>query len=178
MRYCPCVSVRGGGQFKAGKETRRVRPCTGRGVKNMPDIRIVLITANRTLAAAGTRAFLSAGINSSVVSSCPNFIMQDNKRDVAIVFLDLDCLGMAKMAELRAFVSKIKGISVIAMCDAARTSNREMVEILSSGVNDVITNSIDMTLLIAKTRAHLRRFGTDVQKNEQAAEKWLNRNNT
>ncbi|HBA62134.1 MAG TPA: hypothetical protein DCZ92_15235 [Elusimicrobia bacterium] len=144
----------------------------------MPDYRIVLITANRNLAAAGTRAFISAGINSSVVSSCANFIMQDNKRDVAIVFLDLDCLGLAKMADLRAFVGKTKGISVIAMCDSARTSNREMVEILSSGVNDVINNSIDMTLLIAKTKAHLRRYGADQLKNEQAAQKWLDRNNS
>ena len=142
----------------------------------MPDFKIVLITANKNLAAAGTRAFISAGINASVVSSCPNFLMQD-KRDVAIVFLDLDCLGMAKMADLRAFVGKTKGISVIAMCDSARTSNREMVDILSSGVNDVIHNSIDMTLLIAKTKAHLRRFGADVLKNERAAEKWLQRDN-
>lgn len=165
-------------QLKAVSGTRRARPRTGACATIMPDVRIVLITANRTLAAAGTRAFLSAGINSSVVSSCPNFIMQDNKRDVAIIFVDLDCLGMAKMPELRAFVSKTKGISVIAMCNSAKTSNREMVEILSSGVNDVITNSIDMTLLIAKTKAHLRRFGADLQKNEQAAEKWLNRENT
>ena len=142
----------------------------------MPDLKIVLITGNKNLAAAGTRAFISAGINSSIVSSCPNFIMQD-KRDVAIVFLDLDCLGMAKMADLRAFVKNAKGISVIAMCDSARTSNREMVEILSSGVNDVINNSIDMTLLIAKTKAHLRRIGADLLKNEHAAEKWLKREN-
>jgi len=40
-----------------------------------------------------------------------------------------------------------------------KTSNRQTVEILATGVNDLIPNAIDMNLLTAKTRAHLRRLG-------------------
>lgn len=124
----------------------------------MPDLKVLLITANSELSAAATRAFASAYIQLVVLTSCAKFPVQDKPKFI-LVLLDMDSLGIAKISELRAFLGRMRGLAVIAMCDMAKTPNKVTVEILSTGVNDVMPNAIDMNLLIAKTRAHLRRLG-------------------
>ncbi|OGS13501.1 MAG: hypothetical protein A2285_04310 [Elusimicrobia bacterium RIFOXYA12_FULL_57_11] len=124
----------------------------------MPDQKVLLITANAGLSAAAAGAFASVYIQLVVLTSCAKFPVQDKPKFI-LVLLDMDSLGAAKMSELRAFLARMRGLPVIALCDMAKTPNKDTVEILSTGVNDVIPNAINMNLLIAKTRAHLRRLG-------------------
>lgn len=138
----------------------------------MPNYKIFLITASEILATSASKAFASAGINFAQLRSCADFFAQ-GWRETDIIFLDLACVGRNKPSELKTFLGKIREVSVIAMCDAAKTSHDEMVEILSSGVDDAISTSIDMSLLIAKTRAYLRRVDLrHIMKTERAAQKW------
>ncbi|HAF95880.1 MAG: hypothetical protein A2X34_01190 [Elusimicrobia bacterium GWC2_51_8] len=138
----------------------------------MPNFKIFLITANETLAANASKAFASAGFNFVLQCSCADFFAQ-GWRDAGIVFLDLACVGQDKPAELKKFLGKMREVSVIAMCETPKTSNREMIEILASGVDDAISTSIEMSLLMAKTRAYIRRVEVRrMIKTEQAAKKW------
>jgi len=138
----------------------------------MQSSKIFLITTNDVLAGGALKAFVSAGISPVLLRSCQDFFAQ-NWKDACIVFLDLNRLGGNKPAELKSFIGKAHEASVIAMCDTAKISNKEMVEILSSGVDDAISTSIDMTLLIAKTKAYMRRVEVRrSQINDRAAEKW------
>lgn len=138
----------------------------------MSDLKVLLITANTVLAGATARTFSSANIQLTVLTSCAKFPVQD-KPHYILVLLDLDSLGMAKMSELRSFLARMRGLAVIAMCDMTRTSNRETVEILSTGVNDIIPNAIDMNLLMAKTKSHLRRLGAvNPASDDRAAGTW------
>ncbi|HNW44122.1 MAG TPA: hypothetical protein PKI19_06435 [Elusimicrobiales bacterium] len=138
----------------------------------MADQRVLLITANSNLASAAARTFASAYIPLVTVTACAKFTTQDKPKFI-LVLLDMDSLGIAKMSELRSFLARMRGLSVIAMCDMARTPNRETVEILATGVNDVIPNAIDMNLLIAKTKAHLRRLGAgNTAGTDRAAGSW------
>lgn len=124
----------------------------------MPDFKVLLITTKAELSAAAERAFASAYIQLAVLTSCTKFLVQDKPKFV-LVLLDMDSLGTAKIMELKAFLARMRGLPVIAMCDMTKTPNKVTVEILSTGVNDVMPNAIDMNLLIAKTRSHLRRLG-------------------
>ena len=138
----------------------------------MPNFQIFLITADNVLAGGALKAFASAGFNSVLLRSCADFFAQ-GWRETGIIFLDLACVGRDKPAELKTFFGKTHESSVIAMCDTAKTPSGEMVEILSSGVDDVISTSIDMSLLIAKTRAYIRRVEVrHIIKIERAAKKW------
>lgn len=134
----------------------------------MPDLKVLLITANPSLADAAGRAFGSAFIPCATVNS-PAKVQVGDKRNYCLVLLDLDCLGISKMFELKSFLSRMIGLPVIAMCNMSKTSNRETVDILATGVNDLMPNAIDMNLLIAKTRAHLRRLGIGGSATDRAA---------
>lgn len=138
----------------------------------MADHKVLLITANTVLSGAASRTFSSASIQLVVMPSCAKFTVQD-KPNYILVLLDMDSLGVAKMSELRSFLARMRGLAVIAMCDMTRTSNSQTVEILSTGVNDIIPNAIDMNLLMAKTKAHLRRLGAaNPASNDRAAGTW------
>jgi len=134
----------------------------------MPDYKIIIISADIPFSEAAGRAFLPAGVQPILIASCDRFPMQ-NKPMYSLVLLDMDCLGAAKVAEMKAFLARIKGLPVIAICDMGRMTNRDTVEILDAGANDVFAKNLPPVLLVAKTKAHLRR-GSD---NERAASSWL-----
>lgn len=138
----------------------------------MPDQKVLLITTNASLSAAAARTFASAYIPLITLTSCTKFPVQDKPKFI-LVLLDMDSLGIAKISELKAFLARMRGLSVIALCDMAKTPNRVTVEILSTGVNDLIPNAIDMNLLIAKTKSHLRRLGGgNTAGTDRAADTW------
>lgn len=144
----------------------------------MPDLKVLIITANTALSGAVLRTFQSAYIPVSTVTSCAQVQIVD-KRNICLVLLDMDSLGIAKLSELKSFLAKMRGVPVIAMCNMAKTSNSQSVEILATGVNDLIPNAIDMNLLTAKTRAHLRRLGLggNPSTNDRAANNLNRRDN-
>ena len=134
----------------------------------MSDSKLLLITASTALSRAVASAFASMFIEVTVLSGCARFSVQDRMK-YKLVLLDLDSLGPDKVSELRGFLAKANGLPVLAMCDMTRTSNGEVVRILSTGVNDVMPNAIDMNVLVAKTKSHLRRLGVNNPANDRAA---------
>ena len=133
-------------------------PRPGSQVNTMPDKKVLIITANTALSGAVLRTFQSAYIPVSALTSCAQVQLAD-KGNISLILLDMDSLGIARISELKHFLAKMRGLPVIALCNMQKTSNSQTVEILATGVNDVIPNAIDMNLLTAKTRAHLRRLG-------------------
>jgi len=123
----------------------------------MQDLIILIITANTALSAAAARAFAPARIRLAVLAACQQFPAQ-TEPEFILVLLDMDSLGPDKLKELKTFLARTRGLPVIAMFDAARTANREIVEILSAGADDAMPNAAEMPLLVAKTKSHLRRL--------------------
>ncbi len=134
----------------------------------MPRQKVLVITAAAALADALSRALSPIGILLTIISDWQKFQIQD-KPMYSLALLDMDTLGMAKFPELSTFLSNMKGLPVIVLYDAAKVTNRDTVEVLKAGANDMIAQDTPSPLMAAKIKAHLRR-GTE---NDRAAGGWL-----
>jgi len=133
----------------------------------MAEQKILLVTADAAFSEAVIRAFPPAEVLFTVVPAWQKFPVQ-NKPMYALLLLDMDTLGMPKIADLKAVVTALRGLPVISLCDI-RTTNRDTVEYLGGGANDAISKNTPPPLLAAKVRAHLRRG----MNNDRAAGAWL-----
>ncbi|MEI7528791.1 MAG: hypothetical protein WCK76_07595 [Elusimicrobiota bacterium] len=128
----------------------------------MQDLKILIITSNAALSAAAAGAFAAARVQATGLPACRHFSARPDP-GFLLVLLDLAVLGPDKIAELKAFLVLARGLSVIAMFEAGRTPDRVIVEILSAGADDAMSNATEIPLLVAKTKAHLRRLAAQEQ---------------
>ena len=75
-----------------------------------------------------------------------------------LALVDVEHFCCEKLDELKLFLATRKGVSMIAMCDPGKISNSRVAELLEAGADDFISPTIDRKVLLAKIRAHLRRF--------------------
>jgi DNA-binding response OmpR family regulator len=134
----------------------------------MVEQKVLVITSSPAVSDAVSRALSPAGILSLIISDWRKFQIQD-KPMYALALLDMDILGTANFPELKTFLSSMKGLPVIVLFAAEKVSNRDTVEILGAGADDMIAHNTPSALLAAKIRAHLRRGAA----NDKAAGGWL-----
>ncbi len=75
-----------------------------------------------------------------------------------LIFAEIGAPGMAAPRDLAALLGSRKNLSVIVFSGYGKTSNALISGFLESGADDFITTDIDEKVLLAKTKAHIRRL--------------------
>ena len=75
-----------------------------------------------------------------------------------LVFAEIGAPGMAAPKDLKTLLNGRKNLSVIVFSGYGKTSNALISGFLESGADDFITTDIDEKVLLAKTKAHIRRL--------------------
>ncbi|OGS12853.1 MAG: hypothetical protein A2234_01250 [Elusimicrobia bacterium RIFOXYA2_FULL_58_8] len=75
-----------------------------------------------------------------------------------IVFAEISPGALATTKDLKAILGGRKNISFIVFSKPDKTTNTMISEFLENGADDFITSDLDETILLSKTKAHIRRL--------------------
>ena len=75
-----------------------------------------------------------------------------------LALIEICAKGVATPRDLKIFLSGRKNISVLVFSKPEKTSNLDISAFLENGADDFIPSNIDEKVLLAKTKAHIRRL--------------------
>ena len=75
-----------------------------------------------------------------------------------LAFMEICPGGLSSVRDLETFLHGRKNISVIVFSKPGKTPNSEISAYLECGADDFITSDIDESVLLSKTKAHIRRL--------------------
>lgn len=84
--------------------------------------------------------------------------LDQSREGCGLLFAEIGAGGMASPPDLAALLVGRKNLSVIVFGAPGRTGNELISGFLENGADDFITTDIDEKVLLAKTKAHIRRL--------------------
>lgn len=123
----------------------------------MTDFILWIVSRDTKLSEAWYRLFSRECLRVEVLESLGALgrAASDGVKGLALISISLEDLKSA--GDLKIFITGRKNLSAIIVGYKDKTSNREIADLLESGADDFIHESIDERVLLSKIKAHLRR---------------------
>lgn len=116
-----------------------------------------LVTPDRELADKWYRLFSRERLNVKPLLSLSLFSRTPDET-WGLAFVEIGPEGLREPRDLKTFLGGAKNISVIVFSKPGKITNARISGFLENGADDFITSDIDETVLLSKTKAHIRRL--------------------